>query len=40
MQKAIDDWKAGLPVIHEGSGEIPEMDKETEDLLKALGYID
>jgi arylsulfatase A-like enzyme len=40
MRKKLEEWQRALPKVLEGSGEIPEMDRETRDLLKALGYID
>lgn len=40
MKGMLEGWLGSLPPATEGSGEIPEMDRETRDLLKALGYID
>jgi arylsulfatase A-like enzyme len=36
----LEMWHDSLPRLLDEEEEIPEMDKETRDLLKALGYVD
>ncbi|MFQ6104486.1 MAG: sulfatase [Candidatus Glassbacteria bacterium] len=40
MRKKLDEWHSSLPILVKEGTEIPEMDRETRELLKALGYID
>ncbi len=40
MRDSLLQWKGSLPALLRETEEIPEMDKETRELLKALGYVD
>ena len=40
MKGELERWAASLPRLTDENSEIPEMDSETRDLLKALGYVE
>ncbi len=40
LRETLEDWTGSLPDILGETGEVPEMDEETRQLLKALGYIE
>jgi len=40
MEEELERWATSLPRMTKENSEIPEMDSETRDLLKALGYVD